>query len=424
MPEIGTVTTQIGERQNTSATISTDESIGGILFDISGFNNPFDNHLLISNSFGSQQVQLINNLEEASNYGLDDSDFLNGLVYYHLSMFYDYIGGNAPLYIAFADCSSNWDYIYTMQRLCGGKMFQLGIWTSQPIWRINNNVIEFTRLIPDIKVAVEELTGIIGQPSQSTIPLNVILSANTNDIGGQTISLKKIPNATIYNAPKISVLLCQDGSDEVDAIQSNLPSNAPVGSIGLALAALNLAYAEENIGAVAKFNLNKNDKFKSPEIPVGGLRNKLTDSLKTTQNILASYGYIVPVSYESKEGEYFFSGDYTLSNGDYKNIANNRVMHKCRRAVYMALFPYIYSNHLYDNALKGLSNVAVQILEESIGAALTGKLINKEGRYQINGYNITIIESDNILNDDKVSINYTIEPVNYNDKLSDSIYIE
>ena len=420
MPGLGYAVTQVGALQNTKPNIPTDESVGGILFDLFGFDNPFSQYPTLMNNFGAQQIHLVNNMEEAEELGIVEG-FMSGLVYYHLSMFYDYIGGDTPLYIAFVDCSSGWDFIEYMQRMTGGRLFQLGIWTTQPLWKTRpNGTTELTALISNVEDALEEVNGVIGEKSATQTPLNVILSPDTNV---SISNLKKLPNAIPLNTPKISVLLCQDGSTNVLEIQSKLPSNTPVGSVGIALAILSIAGAEESIGAVAKFNLNKNDKFQNPEIAIGDNHFLLENINRTTLNLLASYGYIIPVTYDSKEGECFYNGDTTLSDGDYSTIANNRVMHKCRRALFNALLPYINSNTLYEDALSGLSTVATQILEEAIGASLTGTLINKEGQYQIGGYQITVIEGKNILQDDTVSIKYSVNPINYNEIITDSVII-
>lgn len=425
MAEIGNIVTRAGSFQETVASISVDESISGILFDISGFSEPFKNRLQLENYFGNQQVRLVNNMDDLEAMGLKDegyNGFLYGLAYYHLSMFYDYMGADKPLYIAFADCSKDWSFIIDMQRATNGRIFQLGIWTHQNLWEIDEStgLVTFTKMVIDIETTVEELSGRVGQPSGSPIPLSVILSADTK-VGIRNFTLRKLPNGTAYNAPKVSVVLCQNGSDFVHTIQPLMPNNAVVGCIGFTMAILSLAGAEENIGAVMDYNLNKNDNFQFPEIPVDGTYIPLEDVNKVVQNILASYGYIVPTTYAAKEGECYLGCDATLSSGDYSIISNNRIMHKCRRAIFSVLLPYLHSNQLYETAAKGLSRAALQIFEEAIGSALTGKLVNRGGQYQIDGYQITTFDTENILNDDTVSISYTVKPVNYNGALTETV---
>lgn len=422
MAVIGSARTNVDRTEQTVFSIPTDESIGGILFDLSGFDSPFDGFPMIGDNFANRQVKLINNMYEAEYLGIFDNGFMNGVAYYHLSSFYAYVGGEAPLFIAFVDCTDNWEFVETMQRTCNGKMFQLGIWTAQQVWKRDQfGDISVNGIVSDIESAVEELTGKVGQQSTSPIPMNVVLSPNTYRIAEGTTPLKDIPNAVPCNAPKVSVVICQNNTNEVLRIQAANPHEAPVGCIGIVMAMLNIAGAEESICAVNRFNINKNDDFQFPELPIGGTHIALENVPYASLNQLASHGYIVPVTFEAKEGEYFFSSDSTLSDGDYGNIANNRVIHKCRRCVFTALLTHINGNGLYDSANNGLSNMAIQYIEESIGAGLSGKMVNKEGKYQINGYNIAVIDSENILDTDAVSITYTVGPVNFNGTLTDSV---
>lgn len=422
MPNIGNVVLRSGNFSENTLSISIDESISGLLFDISGFSDPFNNQYLLFNSFSDGQVQLINSLEEAADYGLDDQDFLGGLVYYHLSMFYDYVGTSKPLYIMFADCSSDWSAISTMQRACNGKMFQLGVWTHQNLWERDGYTGDavFTRLVTNIETVAEELSGKVGQSSASSIPLSVVLCANTQ-IGINNLVLRQLPDGTMLNAPKVSVLLGQNGSDEVHAIQSELPNGAQVGSIGILMAIMSLAGVEENIGSVMEYNLNKNEKYQSPEIPINGVNYTLDDVSRVVQNTLTTKGYIVPTTYPAKEGECFWGSDPTLSNGDYSIISNNRVIHKCRRTIFSILLPYLHSNHVFSKASNGLSSEAYQMFEEAIGSALSGKLVNNGGKYQIDGYQIVELDTKNILNDDTINIKYTVSPINYNGTLTETV---
>ena len=83
-----------------------------------------------------------------------------------------------------------------------------------------------------------------------------------------------------------------------------------------------LAYAEESIGYVAKFNLNKNDQFDNAEVWFGDSAIRVGD-LHYAKNYVANRGYIMPTEYDGKEAEVFFTGDPTFSKGDYFSLANN-----------------------------------------------------------------------------------------------------
>ena len=42
------------------------------------------------------------------------------------------------MFIAFADCSTNFDIIEQMQRVAHGVIDHIGIWTEQSLWTLND----------------------------------------------------------------------------------------------------------------------------------------------------------------------------------------------------------------------------------------------------------------------------------------------
>ena len=369
MPELGNVTVGVGDSGNVAPTISTDESIGGLLFDLSGFDAPFSQFPQCEASFGNGQVCLVNNLNEAAALGLGDNDFLGGVVYYHLSSFYDYIGGDAPLYIAFKDCTDGWEYIEEMQHLANGKIFQLGVWTSQMLVQAGDQgAIGLTSLAYKMEEAAELLCGKIGRASMSPVPLNIVLSANT-----------------------------------CGALGNVRPNRV-----------------EESMGAVATYNLNKDDKFQNPVIPLGSAQYLPSDVDRVSLSMLSSYGYIVPVEYDGREGECFFSNDTTLGGGDYSSIANNRVMHKCRRALYSVLLPYVNSHYLFDTSGR-MSQSSASIIISDIGRVLDGVMVNKMGQGQISGREIEVSDTGDSANDDTIIVQLTITPAGYNEQIVEAV---
>lgn len=409
---IGYITTGNFDNSTEQFLLPTDESVCGILFDTTFFQNPFDDYPLIQQHFGNEETHLINNLTEAEMYGLADNQFMNGVPYYHIKAYYDYIGADAPLYVCFTSDGTNWSAIQSMQMQAGGKIFQIGVWTAQCIWNVSNDAIGFTDLCSSLEAA-EELTGKVEQNSLGSAPLSLIVSPNTA-ISKTDVTLQDIPDATELNLPKISVCLAQNYSEDVREMQKKTPFSAPIGCIGLLMACLHLAYAEECIGYVAKFNLNKNDGFENAEICFGGIHYSVDEISYIVGNQLAIYGYIIPCTYIGKEAEAFFSGDATLSSSDYCTIANNRIMHKCRRCVHSALLPYINANHLLDTTNGGLSETAKSILVPVISNTLDTLMVNKVAQSQINGRTVEISESENILQEDAISVSLSIGLVNYN----------
>lgn len=410
---IGYVTTGAFKNNTSQLLIPTDESVCGLLFDLTFFQRPFDDYPLIKQCFDNDEIHVINNMNEAAMYGLSDNQFMNGVPYYHIKAYYDYIGADAPLYLCFTSDGKEWSAIEKMQMFSNGKIFQIGVWTAQCIWNVSGTQLGFTDLCGNLEAAAEELTGKVGVKTMGISPLSIVVSPNTT-VSKSGVVLQDIPSAIELNFPKLSVNLVQNGTDNVHSMQTSNPFNAPVGSIGLLMACLHLAYAEECIGYVDKFNLNKNDDFENAEIYFGGKYISVDDIVYLVGNYVAMNGYILPCTYAGKESEVFFSGDPTLSDGDYNTIANNRIIHKCRRCVHTALLPYINAGHLLDSASGSLSETSKSILISAIANTLDSLMVNSKAQLQINGREVDISESDQILQTDSISVSLSIGLVNYN----------
>lgn len=418
MPGIGYITTGSFESKAESFMLPTDESVCGLLFDTSDFYRPFDDYPLLQQYFGNGETHLINNLTEAAMYGLCDENFMQGVPYYHLKQFYAYIGSDAPLYVCFTSDHTEWSAIESMQMAANGKIFQIGVWTSQLIWSIKDGFIVFTDLLGNLESAAEVLCGKVGESSLGSTPLSIIVSPNTS-LSSSAYLLQDVPDATQLNFPKVSVCLVQNGTEEVHTMQQNCPNHTPVGCIGLIMACLHLAYAEENIGYVAKFNLNKNDDFENAEVSFGSNYFSVDSIVYTVGNIAAQRGYIIPCTYNGKEAEVFFSGDPTASNGDYNHIANNRIIHKCKRAVHSALMPYINGNYSLDQNSGGLSEDIKSAMTTDILTMLDSVMKNPLGQSQINSRSMAISDSGKILETDAITIESSIGLVNYNSVINE-----
>ena len=422
MAYISYINTGVKKERDLTFNISTDESIGGMLFDISGFQDPFRDYPLMSHNFKNGKVQRIYNMDDAALIGITNDGFLNNLLYYHISQFYDYVGSEQELYIVIADCSKGWDILYSMQQEINGKMFQIGVWTSQSIWARNEDgTLGFSDLIPSLQEQADEICGKVGTRTYTTTPLNIVLFGNSNYIDGNGVNYKKIPNALVLDCPKISVVLAQNGSEEVHVMQQSNPNQAPVSIMGMVMACLAVCGAEESIGSLRRCDLNKNEKFHYPELGFGKNYTKIEGVSRIWANIIASNGYIVPIDYEGLEASYYLSNDQTLSTGDYSSIANNRVMHKCRRAVCTAMLPYINSHHIYTPGTKNISITSTSIMTDSINSILDSVMRNKLGQEQIGGRSVTFLENSNILQTDEVSLKLSINPVNYSGYISEEV---
>ena len=422
MAYISYINTGVKQERDLTFNISTDESIGGMLFDISGFQEPFSAYPLISHNFKDGKVQCIYNMDDAEALGIIQDGFLNNMLYYHISQFYDFVGTDQELYIAIADCSKDWTILQDMQQQTSGKMFQIGIWTSQPIWKRNNDdTFGFTGLINDLQLQADEINGKIGTRTYTMVPLNLLLFGNTNHIEGAEVDYKKLPNALVLNCPKVSVVLAQNGSEDVRLMQKSNPNHAPVSAMGITMACLSICGAEESIGSLQRCDLNKNEKFNYPELGFGKNYTSIDNVSRIWANILASNGYIIPIDYEGLEASYFLSNDQTLSTGDYSSIANNRVMHKCRRAVCTVMIPYVNSHHIYTPGTRNISVTSISVMTDSINSILDSVMRNKSGQEQISGRIVTFLENSNILETDEVALRLSINPINYSGYIEEEV---
>lgn len=422
MAKISYIDTSANQPQSNSFSIPTDESIGAMLFDVSGFDNPFGFYPLLYNNFKDNKVQRVTNMDDASTIGISDDGFLNGLLYHHLSQFYDFVGGDQTIYIMIADCGEDWEAIQSLHQKVNGKVFQIGIWTSQPIWRRKSDgSLGFTNIITDLQKQADEINGEIGKATYTMAPVSLLLFGNSAYIAEGELYYKELPDAVELNCPKVSVILAQNGSAENKLIQSKNPLNAPVGSMGLAMACLALAGAEESIACVGKYDLNKNEGFNYPEWGVGNEGCPMQSVNRIWANLISERGYIIPMDYEGEEASYYFSSDQTLSSGDFSSIANNRVMHKCRRAMSTALLPYINSNHIYDASTKTISNTAMAILTSGIYSILDTVMKNNSGNNQIDARDIKFLQDTDLLETDTIALRLTVKPANYSDNISEDV---
>ena len=428
MPGLGYIT--LGELNLQGSAFSFDESVCGMLFDTSMYYEPFNDYVQLEGNFGDGQTCLIHNLEEAEDLGLTDA-FMNGVPYYHIKQFYDYVGADAKLYITFADCilndKSDFGIIQDIQQAANGKIFQLGIWTEQCIWKSTSDgqngqeIYGFTGLIGEIEGQAEALAGVVNKTNSDNLPLSVILNACTtklDDADGYVIDHKRLPNALSLNCPKISVIFGQNGTEEVHAIQAGNHNYTPVGFLGIALACLCLASAEMNIAYVDKFNLNKDDNLLDPELGFGdivaGNYNPISELNTVRRNILSEKGYILPTVYKSKESGVYFSNDQTLSERDFSTISLNRIAHKCRRVIRSVMFAYVNGNISLDPSTGAIAAIDQTKIVNEIVRELDANMVNPLGQEQIGGRYVVFDDTKDILATDELSLDCHIVTVGSN----------
>lgn len=420
--------------------VSGQEKITGLLFDVSlqpelftagyGKNNESKlklNDVLYITNFksGIKDFGIIERVETTED-DENNVNFLHGIPAYHIREFFRMSGnvdGNEKLYVMFADCSASWDSIDAMQRVAGGTINQLGVWTEQPLWKLNGAEEKYNLNI------VKTLNGKAVAMADQHQPLSVILSANPSNTGsstseGKQINLNKIPTA-ICESSRISVIFGQARSAKVLTMQKRNVNNTPVGFIGAMLGALARANVQESVAWVKMFNLFDDD-FQDIELGFGDINLTAEDefvSLNMYESLspvllddLDEKGYIFPMKYAGRENGIYISKDQTCSVGDYRTIARNRTINKSRRAVRAALLPYVNSPLMVNPATGFLAPSKISAFKTLIGDILA----KMQAAQEISGYAVNIDANQNVLIDDTLRISYVIVPVG----VATRIYVE
>lgn len=226
------------------AASASNEKITGLLFDVSGQPDLFTAGYGKSNEANvalGDVLCITSRKSSVQDFGIKErvacdpdeetnENFLFGIPAYHIREFFRMSGnidGPGRLYVMFADCSENWDALDVMQRAADGLISQVGIWTEQPLWKLNGEQekynLNLVKGINDKAVALAELNQ----------PLSVVLCANPANTGGDTeeakvIDLNRIPSA-ICESSRTSVIFGQARNDQNAMIQYRNPNHTPVG---------------------------------------------------------------------------------------------------------------------------------------------------------------------------------------------------
>lgn len=414
---------------NIGSTITSDvEKVCGLLFDISGQTDFWTKGQGVNAAeYLKDTVVEINSLDDAVKLGItaytDDTtedssastSLLAGIPYYHIKQFFTIVGGTARLFIAFADCSTDWSAIKDMQRASGGIISQFGVWTEQKIWKkMDSAASQYSiSIVGDLQSVAEDLAN------NYYAPACILLSGNSSRVAtasGEETSVKfsEIADAVV-DARYVSVLLSQSMDTDVKAMQASLASTTPVGMVGLALGALNVASVGECIGWVGKFDLASYVSavemgFGDATVESGVIKNATPISALTPVQLdtLDDKGYVFMSAIPGYEGHIFFTGDQTCSSGDYCTIARNRAINKSRRLVREALLPYVNSPIKVDASTGYISAAQATVFSNLVSNALAGMASAEE----ISSVGtISVPTTQNILKTQKLQLSYTLIPL-------------
>lgn len=432
----GVFTTDIDNKASSGVFLST-ENVVGLIFDTSivgGLEKALGTDTTAAKVFANGNVVELNTAKDLAEAGLDET-VMYGLVQYQLDSFFSLASGTQRLFVSFmnSDEDTEFEAVEKMQLASGGIIYQIGVWSGKGIAtknKDNSYSVEPGNICAKLQSVAELLGGTVGVTNyEGNAPLNILLSAPV--IAEAKVDLKSLPDLSGFNYPKVSVVLGQAATDSVHEIMYALnhagdeATFAPVGCIGAALGCLAVAPANESIAHVANFNLATVMQF--AELGFGNLvddtDNKTYADEASFTNIktlgytkrntyLHQNGYIFLTNYDGLENSIFFSSDQTLSTGDYRTISRCRVMHKSRRIVRRALLPRVYSNVEVDTSTGTLSASAVAELQNIVIQALDTNMVEPGTSVpQISGRTCSIDADQDVLNTDKIDIDYSLVPL-------------
>lgn len=407
---------------------SNTDKVCGLLFDISAQTNFWTTGPAadMAEQLKDAVVEL-NNMDDVAALGIKaytgetedgiSQDFLYGIPYYHIEHFFKLNGGTGRLFIAFADCSTNWNALIDMQQAAGGIINQFGVWTEQSLWRVTDaDAPKYAvEIVDDIQLIANSMANEYHAPAVFVLnanPAKVKTSSGTET----TVVFSKIPSC-IVDCRYVGVALGQAVDTTVRAMQLALTSKTPVGNIGAILGLLARDNVADNIGCV--MNCNVGNYFPDIELGFGdcsvtsdALTNSMRYSALSQKQLdnLDDLGYIFMVKYAGREGQVFFNGDGTCSDGDYRSIARNRVINKSRRSVRQVLLPYVNYKIKVDPATGQLSAAHITMFRNLINDVLQAMADNEE----VSGIGtINIPAAQNILKNDKLMLKYSLIPMGY-----------
>jgi len=386
--------------------VSADESVSAMLFDLYGWEGSLDDYPPAADNFGKGKVMKLSSLEEAVAAGIT-TDILYGVPYYHIKCFFDLAGSDAGVYVAIADCHSDFSILDDIARLSGYTVFQAGIWTEQPLWtQTDESACTPSPFLTALAAHLQKMSEAV------VSDISVVVSGGRGEESGSGTDLTVLPDLTSLRQPRLSVVLGQPTSDDLHTMQHATSRLTPPGMIGRVMALLTLLPAEDSIGSVMKGDLNKAEDIDDAEIGFGKTSDDYTPVGDITDNLyrsLAEKAYIMPLRYDGIETGLFLSGDPTATRGDVNTISLARVLRKAKRIVLQALLPYINADW---HANGGLSKAAQAEINGAVSESLAARLLCADkGTLQAESITVTVDPSTTLLSDDGISLSFAIIPL-------------
>lgn len=332
-----------------------DESRCGLLFDISLREDVFDGFPVAEKYFRGGGAVCVRNMDEAAKYGIKNDKFLSGIVFYHVKSFFGIVRTDRPLYVMIADCTDIQGMIMSLYKSVSQSIYQIGIWTEQPLW----SGTAWSLACESLFACDRDMASTVDVMSH----LNIVYCGAPGDA-----DISRVPELPSIDGGGVSFILGQ--SADATELNKGIVTGAQVGMLGFILGLLSNAGAEQDLSCPKDNNLNQADCFGEPEAcwVYAGTRISASDKYMYQAGVLSAKGYIVPVRNEYNHGVVSLSGEQSTGG----RISVGRVSHKLKKAVRMAVLPYIHSMDIDANALLN-----------DVYASVSSALVNKMGLSQL-----------------------------------------
>jgi hypothetical protein len=273
----------------------------------------------------------------------------------------------------FATSSSNYDFDETieLQNYAGGEIRQMLVVSDQTL---TSNAVSALQLKAN---ALEN----------SYRPTQMLLSGDF----GTYSDLTTLPDLRAAGRKNISVVVSKDANKNIDAS-------------GSLLGAISRAKVSENIGWVAKFNIQAGDDYDDVELLTG---ENLSDLSDTQLESIKNKGYITLRSFTDFSGIYFTDSDTCdVSTSDFAFIENNRTIDKSVRNVRVTLLPDLNSPLVLEPT-GFLSEATIKYFQSKCENTLQD-LVN---RGELSAYRVVINPEQNVLSTSELVINLSLVPI-------------
>lgn len=302
--------------------------------------------------------------------------------HYHVSEFFRMNPG-ATLWFGYKqyNAAGGFSEVVDLCRAAGGRVRQVAV------------------ACPDLDFAdaqVGLLQSVASTLEQQDMPAVILYTAKVTSIASLTTDLRTL------NAPKVSVVIGQDGS----AVGGELFSQQgrSISCIGNALGCLSRAAVHESIAWVSKFNV-ANGELDVPAFVDGSLYSNTATGVIDTLN---SNGYIFLRKYNGTGGTYYNDSHVCapIANNDFAYIEANRTMDKAIRGVRAYLLPQLNGPVKVDATTGKLDSAFIAALETLGGRAL--EQMERDG--ELSGYKVVINPDQNVLSTGQIVISITNVP--------------